>query len=47
VSAEGREQPDVQPEVETAPAAVVDAPEAAEEPKTADEPDKEPKGPVE
>jgi small subunit ribosomal protein S3 len=47
VSAEGRELPDVQPEVETAPAAVVDAPEAAEEPKTADEPDKEPKGPVE
>jgi small subunit ribosomal protein S3 len=47
VSAEGRELPDVQPEVETAPAAVVDAPEAAEEPKTADEADKEPKGPVE
>jgi small subunit ribosomal protein S3 len=47
VSAEGRELPDVRPEVETAPAAVVDAPEAAEEPKTADEADKEPKGPVE
>src|SRR5688500_15949964 len=47
VSAEGREQPDVQPEGETAPPAVVDAPEAAEEPKTAEEPDQNPKGPVE
>jgi small subunit ribosomal protein S3 len=47
VSAEGREQPEVQPEVETAPAAVVDAPEAAEEPKTAEEPGDNPKGPAE
>jgi small subunit ribosomal protein S3 len=47
VSAEGREQPEIQAEVETAPAPVVDAPEAAEEPKTADEAGKEPKGPVE
>jgi small subunit ribosomal protein S3 len=47
VSAEGREQPEVEPEVETAPAAVVDAPEAAEEPKTAAEPDENPKGPAE
>jgi small subunit ribosomal protein S3 len=47
VSAEGREQPEVTPEVETAPAAVVDAPEAAEEPKTAEEPGDNPKGPAE
>jgi small subunit ribosomal protein S3 len=47
VSAEGREQPEVQAEVETAPAPVVDAPEAAEEPKTAEEPGDQPKGPAE
>jgi small subunit ribosomal protein S3 len=46
VSAEGREQPEIQPEVETAPQAVVDAPEAAEEPKTVEEPGEEPKGPA-
>jgi small subunit ribosomal protein S3 len=46
VSAEGREQPEVQAEVETAPAPVVDAPEAAEEPKTAEEPGDNPKGPA-
>jgi ribosomal S3-like protein len=46
VSAEGREQPEVEPEVETAPAAVVDAPEAADEPKTVEEPGESPKGPA-
>jgi hypothetical protein len=46
VSAEGREQPEVEPEVETAPAAVVDAPEATDEPKTVEKPGESPKGPA-